>query len=705
MAGYTLKIVMEDTHPPVWRRIIVPDRITFHDLHRLIQILFNWDDGHLHEFSIPKDYITISDDDEFAEGRHYMEEETLIDPFVREYKWIRYIYDFGDDWRHKIICEKQNPDYDQRTAQLLQWKGDHFGEDSGGVCDSALRIPFLQADVEAGVENYVMPVNPDLEEPKIFRETMNQITEMFQKLLRMPTKASEMEEMAEDWNAFINEATRQKVKLEAGKKTNRDCLEKLGANNAMDYCKYLQLVIDQRATQKQRLDAIAQCFQEHPEYLLYVLNHEEYEKLQKLSKTSVGTELQAEEYENCIAKAITLGLCEFRRSGSKKEIRLAADLGVIFQKLDRKTVRQTHHMIEQFDRRFGDIMCMYGFIELESAFKMYQKYYNVDLEREAFYRMVYWHASLQRFVITGAHHEDGKAFVSMTNLNLDKVAELQKKYAEDLPYAMFPLPELQKKATEMGLRSEWISDLAMLMRYDFDYEEDFIEYFMQRLVAEVMNGVSLDEMLKNVDESQKDVVTESEMWNYMAGILLELELPMLKGRSRETYAKEKGVSPWQIGMVTEISEKNTKQRKICELPVEIQQMMHEACSFGAEESRKKLIEYQKQEDICSEQFLYLLADCCIQCGELEQAKYLITLLKKSSTYGKKAAQSLTDDMENEQNVTDDWRENGMDPGWIWDEGVLAGQQPFVRQNPKIGRNDPCPCGSGKKYKKCCGKNV
>jgi len=27
---------------------------------------------------------------------------------------------------------------------------------------------------------------------------------------------------------------------------------------------------------------------------------------------------------------------------------------------------------------------------------------------------------------------------------------------------------------------------------------------------------------------------------------------------------------------------------------------------------------------------------------------------------------------------------------------------FQRPNPKIGRNDPCPCGSGKKYKKCCG---
>jgi len=27
---------------------------------------------------------------------------------------------------------------------------------------------------------------------------------------------------------------------------------------------------------------------------------------------------------------------------------------------------------------------------------------------------------------------------------------------------------------------------------------------------------------------------------------------------------------------------------------------------------------------------------------------------------------------------------------------------IVRNTPKVGRNSPCPCGSGKKYKKCCG---
>ena len=33
------------------------------------------------------------------------------------------------------------------------------------------------------------------------------------------------------------------------------------------------------------------------------------------------------------------------------------------------------------------------------------------------------------------------------------------------------------------------------------------------------------------------------------------------------------------------------------------------------------------------------------------------------------------------------------------------QEPYRREHPNIGRNDPCPCGSGKKYKNCCGRNA
>jgi preprotein translocase subunit SecA len=36
-------------------------------------------------------------------------------------------------------------------------------------------------------------------------------------------------------------------------------------------------------------------------------------------------------------------------------------------------------------------------------------------------------------------------------------------------------------------------------------------------------------------------------------------------------------------------------------------------------------------------------------------------------------------------------------------GVAVAEAPFVRSTQKVGRNDPCPCGSGKKYKQCHGK--
>jgi preprotein translocase subunit SecA len=44
-----------------------------------------------------------------------------------------------------------------------------------------------------------------------------------------------------------------------------------------------------------------------------------------------------------------------------------------------------------------------------------------------------------------------------------------------------------------------------------------------------------------------------------------------------------------------------------------------------------------------------------------------------------------------------------DPPMFFSHGDGGGAQPKERQQKKVGRNDPCPCGSGKKYKKCCGK--
>lgn len=144
MAGYICKILIEDTHPPVWRRVLIPDKITFYDLHQIIQVVFQWEEEHLHDFRIPSDHIVIEDQEGFSTWEESYEEfETTIDPFFERYKWIRYTYDFGDDWRHKINIEKYDPDYHERAVKLLKYKGDNFMEDSGGIwSEEENRFPF-----------------------------------------------------------------------------------------------------------------------------------------------------------------------------------------------------------------------------------------------------------------------------------------------------------------------------------------------------------------------------------------------------------------------------------------------------------------------------------------------------------------------------------------------------------------------------------
>ena len=44
-----------------------------------------------------------------------------------------------------------------------------------------------------------------------------------------------------------------------------------------------------------------------------------------------------------------------------------------------------------------------------------------------------------------------------------------------------------------------------------------------------------------------------------------------------------------------------------------------------------------------------------------------------------------------------------DGAWYYVDGDLVRPSTSVHQQPKVGRNDPCPCGSGKKFKKCCGR--
>ena len=48
---YQLRIVLQRTKPPIWRRVLVPPSMHLDTLHHLIQVVMGWEDSHLHMFS------------------------------------------------------------------------------------------------------------------------------------------------------------------------------------------------------------------------------------------------------------------------------------------------------------------------------------------------------------------------------------------------------------------------------------------------------------------------------------------------------------------------------------------------------------------------------------------------------------------------------------------------------------------------------
>ena len=61
MGAYQLKIGIKGSKPPIWRRVTVPEQITFEQLHRIIQIVFQWSDSHLYQFLFRSQKLVVAD--------------------------------------------------------------------------------------------------------------------------------------------------------------------------------------------------------------------------------------------------------------------------------------------------------------------------------------------------------------------------------------------------------------------------------------------------------------------------------------------------------------------------------------------------------------------------------------------------------------------------------------------------------------------
>jgi hypothetical protein len=106
-------IVLGNTEPLVWRRIQVPEKYSFWDLHVAIQDAMGWLDCHLHEFTVVVDSRRGEmrrfgiPGDEFVDQEPCQPDWTVkVSTYVPHGTLpILYVYDFGDDWHHVVLYE------------------------------------------------------------------------------------------------------------------------------------------------------------------------------------------------------------------------------------------------------------------------------------------------------------------------------------------------------------------------------------------------------------------------------------------------------------------------------------------------------------------------------------------------------------------------------------------------------------------------
>jgi hypothetical protein len=100
-----MKITLLGSKPPVWRRFLVDNNITFHELHNIIQEIMGWSNYHLYQFTINGLSILVPNedyDDEYEDSQKVR----LKDFLNTEKQKFSYLYDFGDNWKHILVVEK-----------------------------------------------------------------------------------------------------------------------------------------------------------------------------------------------------------------------------------------------------------------------------------------------------------------------------------------------------------------------------------------------------------------------------------------------------------------------------------------------------------------------------------------------------------------------------------------------------------------------
>jgi hypothetical protein len=130
---YQIKVTLDESKPPIWRRILVPGDVTLEKLHTIIQVAMGWTNSHLHQFIVGQTRVGEPHPDYGFEMKN--ERRVRLNQVApREGSRFRYEYDFGDSWLHDLLVEKiVEPEPGQQYPVCIEGERACPPEDVGGV--------------------------------------------------------------------------------------------------------------------------------------------------------------------------------------------------------------------------------------------------------------------------------------------------------------------------------------------------------------------------------------------------------------------------------------------------------------------------------------------------------------------------------------------------------------------------------------------
>ena len=139
---YTIKITLQGSKPPIWRKLTVWSDLYLNELHWVLQAAMGWDNAHLYEYTANREVYTEVDEEQIANYPPQFRPKykdvgrfQLHNILNNKTKKIEYVYDFGDNWVHTIelVDIDDTPKDEKLNTKLISGRMACPPEDCGGI--------------------------------------------------------------------------------------------------------------------------------------------------------------------------------------------------------------------------------------------------------------------------------------------------------------------------------------------------------------------------------------------------------------------------------------------------------------------------------------------------------------------------------------------------------------------------------------------